>query len=188
MEKKELKEKLDSKIKELKTACNYSKKADTLIDEVLSLKGQYDVKERVVVSQIKASAYSITLYDNEDIEFHINGLTTTLKSQIHAYHFPFNALLNLHDNYDKLDQEAKDNYETLLSNVCIIMQMPTIVFTTPNLYQKVIIPYIDYLNEQFEKAQKIENLPKDNDAKNEAFKQEEELNEQLKEDFKKEGC
>lgn len=172
MEKKELKKKLNEQIVLLKAQCKDAHYAQTLLDGILSLKGQIDVKadERKAVSEIKESAYSLTRYDNDDIEFHINGMTTTFRPHLNVYHFPLNALLTCHDNYDTMDEESKENYENLLTDVLLALQMPTILFSDVQLTGDVMNTYVKYLNKKLEESQDDDNLPHDDDAKNEEFK------------------
>ena len=188
MGKEELKKRLDEKVKVLKSQCKDAHFAEELISDVLSLKGQLSVEPTLltvsgnVVSEIKESAYSITKYDDNKIVFAINGFKVIISPHLNVYEFPFNTLLTAHDNYDKLTEEEKQSYGDLLTNVCIFMQLPTFVFADPQLFAKFLDIYIPYLNDKMEETVNDE-LPQDNEAKNEQFKEEVEFKEQLKQEL-----
>ena len=185
MDKKELKKRLEEKVAILKTQCKDAKFADKLIDDLLSLKGQIDVNadERKVISEIKQGAYRITLYDDDNIEYEISGFKAIIKPYLNVYGFPFMALLNCHDNYDSLNDEEKANYEQLLINVVLMMQMPTIVFSNPQMFESVLVPYVEELNKSLKDAENPDNLPEDDEAKNEEFAKEMEFKEELKKEL-----
>jgi hypothetical protein len=215
MEKQELKKQLEDKVKVLKTQCKDARFADVLIGDILSLKGQMDVEPASVFvgadidSEIKQSAYHIfrtkpyketvkgiditTDKETEKEVFHagkivfaINGYKVIISEQLDMYHFPFNALLQAHDEYDKLTEQEKKSYEDLLSNVCLAMQMPTMIFSNPELYQKIMNVYIPCLNKMVEDAMNAPLQP-DDEQKNEEFKEKVEFAENLKQDDNKEN-
>ena len=165
MEKQELRDKLNLTKKKLVSQCKDTHFANLLIDELLSIKGELGIEPASVfvsgnvVSEIKNSAYSIYKTDDGNIVFAMNGYRVIINSNLDVYYFPFDSLLNTHDGFNSLSDKEKEYYGILLSHVCLAMQMPTILFSDPELFSAVMITYESYLNKILNQALNPDNLP-----------------------------
>lgn len=142
MEKKELKKQIDDVVSQIKSNSKDVHFADTLIDKLLSLKGQYDVEPTRVYIREKDV---VKEYDFDNIRFvrcksciiyeAKGGMKMIVKPTMKGLYDHLVVLLDMKDNYDSLSEEGKKIYEGLYSatlwilNSCIYATIDDEVFT-----------------------------------------------------------
>ena len=130
MEKQELKNKIEEVVNQIKTNSKDAKFADSLIDKLLSLKGQLDVEpmrfgipEKDVIKE----------YDNDSIRFvrckgYIafqakGGFSVFVSPRMSALYQHLEGLLDMKDNFDNLTEKQKEGYDTSYLYTSILMQI-----------------------------------------------------------------
>ena len=207
MERKELKEKLDKQISILKTQCKDAKFADSLIGEILSLKGQIDVNQTLVHIEsteedevIQASRFKITRNSNAvvwqadgyGIAWDIDGVKVYVNSFIKAYHVPMNRLFELKAIIEsgKATKEQEEEYELNLqiaNRLCSLQVLAANNETYQALMYQMYELIISEYSAVLDKAVKDELPVEDPRAVWELMEKEDfmkELRESLKEDAK----
>lgn len=135
MEKKELKTKIDEVVNQIKTNSKDAKFADSLIDKLLSLKGQLDVEPmRFCIPEKDV----IKEYDNDSIRFvrckgYIafqakGSFSVFVSPRMSALYQHLEGLFDMKDNFDNLTEEQKEGYATSYLYTTILMQV--ILFAT----------------------------------------------------------
>lgn len=129
MEKKELKTKIDEVVNQIKTNSKNAKFAASLIDKLLSLKGQLDVEPmRFCIPEKDV----IKEYDNDSIRFvrckgYIafqakGGFSLFVSPRMSGLYQHLEGLLDMKDNFDNLTEEQKEGYATSYLYTTILMQ------------------------------------------------------------------
>lgn len=130
MEKKELKAKIDEVVNQIKTNSKDAKFAASLIDKLLSLKGQLDVEpmrfgipEKDVIKE----------YDNDSIRFvrckgYIafqvkGGFSVLVSPRMSGLYQHLEVVLDMKDKYDELTEEQKETYDFLYLATTQILQL-----------------------------------------------------------------
>lgn len=130
MEKQELKSKIDEVVNQIKTNSKDAKFADSLIDKLLSLKGQLDVEPmRMYIPEKDV----IKEYDNDSIRFvrcksgilfqAKGGFSVFVKPTMKALYQHLEGLLDMKDNFDSLTEEQKEGYGTSYFYTTVLMQV-----------------------------------------------------------------
>lgn len=133
-EKAKLESKLDEKISTLKTQCKDAHFADTLIDEILSLKGQLDVEptrifvpEMDIVKEYDFDTFKISKTER-DIIFEMFGYQVRVNWSCSSLYGALSYILDQHDNYLKLDDESKAAYDKMFVAIMDINMTPAMCF------------------------------------------------------------
>lgn len=130
MEKKELKTKIDEVVNQIKTNSKDAKFAASLIDKLLSLKGQLDVEPmRFCIPEKDV----IKEYDNDSIRFvrckgYIafqakGGLYLIVSPRMSGLYQHLEVVLDMKDKYDELTEEQKKTYDFLYLATTQILQL-----------------------------------------------------------------
>lgn len=188
--KKELKSKLDAKVKQLKNICTDYAFADRLIDDILSLKGQLSIEPTLIHIPINRI---IKEYDFEHFKiitsldgiiFQMAGYTQVVRPLYRSLYGHLDFLLGLKDKYDTLSTEEKDMYDTFLQATATIMMQPSICFTDDDYWRDVVTYIARRQNELFEKLLEAPLQPEDAE-KDDKFMEEVSSLEELKESVTK---
>lgn len=157
MEKKELKNKIDSKINEILES---TEKENTrkLIDELLSLKGQYDVVPMVYgieASSVKkeydfgAGKFIMT---RKGIIYHLKGgmaiMVTPRMTAVYRYLL---AMLSLKDRYDKLNKDEKEAYDYLFLGITTVFNLPIYAVCDDTFMANVVKYIFEQIDVMFKK-------------------------------------
>lgn len=172
MEKNELKEKIESKINEI---LNSENKDDTkkLVDELLSLKGQYDVEPMIygvpVSSIIKEYDFGTGVFikTNRGIIYHLRGgMSIMITPRMNAIYQYLITMLSMKDKYDKLTKEEKDAYDYLFLGITTIFNLPVYAVCDDTFMANVVKYTFEQMNAMFER---LSNMPlQDEDAEKDA--------------------
>lgn len=130
MEKQELKNKIEEVVNQIKTNSKDAKFADSLIDKLLSLKGQLDVEpmrfgipEKDVIKE----------YDNDSIRFvrcksgilfqAKGGFSVFVSPRMSGLYQHLEVILDMKDKYDELTEDQKKTYDFLYLATTQILQL-----------------------------------------------------------------
>lgn len=189
MEKKELKKQLDEVVVQIKNNSKDAKFADSLVDKLLSLKGQIDVEPaRIHVDEKDV----IKEYDNDSIRFirckdciifqAKGGMSVVVKPTMTALFEHLTVLLDMKDRYEELDEEGKKSYELLYSATVWMLEVPIFATCDDEMFFGVVNDILARFNKFTEtelKKDLQEETPKENaefENMNEAFNETTEKN------------
>lgn len=156
-QKKELNNKLNAKITQLKNICKDAVFADHLIDDLLSLKGQLSIEPTLVhiplVNVIKEYDFEHfkIIKTLNGIVFKMTGYEQIIRPTCRTLYGQLDYLLGLKDRYDTLTLEEKDIYDTLFQATATILMNPAICFTDDDYWFDVVTYITKRQNELFEK-------------------------------------
>lgn len=163
MEKQELKNKIEEVVNQIKTNSKDAKFADSLIDKLLSLKGQLDVEpmrfgipEKDVIKE----------YDNDSIRFvrckgYIafqakGGFSVFVSPRMSALYQHLEGLLDMKDNFDNLTEEQKEGYDTSYLYTSILMQIMLFAVFDAKMFADLSS---DVMNRYKEFLDRYKNIP-----------------------------
>lgn len=172
MKREELKKQIEEVVSQVKDNSKDVHFADSLIDKLLSLKGQYDVEPtRVIVKESDV----LKEYDNDSIRFirckncvvfqAKGGMTVVVTPRMRSLYEYITELLNLKDNYDDLDQDRKDVYDALFTGLVWIMNAPIFATCDDALFagiaKDIIKRFDEYTKSQLDKPLEDETSEQD---------------------------
>lgn len=122
MDKKELKKAIDDVVAKIKTNSKDSHFADSLVDRLLSLKGQYDVEptrihieEKDVVKEYDFDASSFVKCKQCIIYHAKSGMDIIVKPSMKLLYEHLDILLGMKEDDENLSEELKKSYDSLYS-------------------------------------------------------------------------
>lgn len=160
MDKKDLKKDLadiKAKIKANSTDAHF---ADTLIAELLSIKGRIDHEPTLVhlplsevVDSLQGDTFSIHAMKNGDAVYRLKGgLTLVATNGFESLNSTLREfVLNQHKVDELLNEEDKDLYETDLFATTLILNLPILAFSDLEFKYKIYNRIVEYLNELHDK-------------------------------------
>lgn len=166
-QKKELNNKLNAKITQLKNICKDAVFADHLIDDLLSLKGQLSIEPTLVhiplVNVIKEYDFEHfkIIKTLNGIVFKMTGYEQIIRPTCRTLYGQLDYLLGLKDRYDTLTLEEKDIYDTLFQATATILMNPAICFTDDDYWIDIVTFITKRQNELFEKLLNTPLQPED---------------------------
>lgn len=166
-QKKELNNKLNAKITQLKNICKDAVFADHLIDDLLSLKGQLSIEPTLVhiplVNVIKEYDFEHfkIIKTLNGIVFKMTGYEQIIRPTCRTLYGQLDYLLGLKDRYDTLTLEEKDIYDTLFQATATILMNPAICFTDDDYWIDIVTFITKRQNELFEKLLSTPLQPED---------------------------
>lgn len=130
MEKQELKNKIEEVVNQIKTNSKDAKFADSLIDKLLSLKGQLDVEPmRMYIPEKDV----IKEYDNDSIRFvrcksgilfqAKGGFSVFVSPRMSGLYQHLEVILDMKDKYEELTEDQKKTYDFLYLATTQILQL-----------------------------------------------------------------
>ena len=179
MDKKDLKKDLadiKAKIKAKSTDAHF---ADTLIAELLSIKGQIDHEPTIVhiplsdiEDKLEGDTFGIYALKSGDVAYHLKGGYTIVASN---NYFSLNDALrgyvaNQHIVDAELSAEDKELYENDLWASTYLLNLPTIAFSDLEFKYKIVNRIIEYLEELQKKLLVETELQDETPEANKAFK------------------
>lgn len=182
MEKKELKKQLDEVVVQIKNNSKDAKFADSLVDKLLSLKGQMMIEPTRIHIEEKDV---VKEYDNDAVRFvrckdciifqAKGGMSVVVKPTMTALFEHLTVLLDMKDRYEELDEEGKKSYELLYSATVWMLEVPIFATCSDEMFFGVVNDILARFNKFTENelnADLQEETPKENadfENLNEAF-------------------
>lgn len=180
-----LKSEIEQTVNQLKSICTDAHFADTLIDKMLSLKGQLstDAVEIYVPLSELTKEYDYGSFKfiktTKGIIFKMYGYQSYIKPIQQTLFGQINYLLDCKDRYEELTESDKDIYNALFAGTIAILMFPSICFCKDETWMPVSLKIMEEQKKLFELMDK-ELLPEEPE-KDEKFNKEVADAEQLKE-------
>ena len=189
-DKQELKKKLDEVKAQLKTNSKDTHFADTLISELLSLKGQIDVEPLELnvgkkIVDFKGEAFEIVKTDRGIMYHEYGGYTIYTTENNNALYTTLADYVDNKDIYDKLEGDEKEVHELNLSTIAFCLTVPKFAFNDVEFTYEMAEKVIKYLSKTYEEAMNAE-LQKETIEEDTEFKNATLALEEIKEQIKKE--
>lgn len=175
------KELLKSKLNELKTKIKTNSKdahfAETLLDELLSIKGQIDVEPTLVHvplsdvdRELDGETFTMAVLKNGDAVYHVRGGYTLIAdgSRMFALAQTIKDYVDSKDLLGELTEEEREMYELDMSASTYILNLPMYAFTDQDFKYDIATMCIKWLRESYEKALE-EPLQEENKELDDAF-------------------
>jgi hypothetical protein len=193
MDKKVLKERLDDVRKQLRTNAKDVHFFDKLIDEALSLKGQMGVgpialdcgKEE---DEWKGETFRITLTSKGVLYHEYGGYSVFVTPNNSALYDVLSDLVINKEEYATLEDEKKENFESLLAIIAYNLSLPRIAFLDKDFPQEIALKTMSFLQKMYEdlmNKELQEETPKEDTEFKEATLAIEDLKSSLDKDVKK---
>lgn len=180
MDKKDLKKDLadiKAKIKANSTDAHF---ADTLIAELLSIKGQIDHEPTLVhlplsevVDSLQGDTFSIHAMKNGDAVYRLKGgLTLVATNGFESLNSTLREfVLNQHKVDELLNEEDKELYETDLFATTMILNLPILAFSDLEFKYKIYNRIVEYLNDLHDKLISEAELQNETPNENKTFQE-----------------
>lgn len=159
------KELLKSKLNELKTKIKTNSKdahfAETLLDELLSIKGQIDVEPTLahvplsdVDRELDGETFTMAVLKNGDAVYHVRGGYTLIAdgSRMFALAQTIKDYVDSKDLLGELSDEEREMYELDMSASTYILNLPMYAFTDQEFKYDLATMCIKWLRESYDKA------------------------------------
>lgn len=159
------KELLKSKLNELKTKIKTNSKdahfAETLLDELLSIKGQIDVEPTLVHvpladvdRELDGETFKMAVLKNGDAVYHVRGGYTLIAdgSRMFALAQTIKDYVDSKDLLGELSDEEREMYELDMSASTYILNLPMYAFTDQEFKYDIATMCIKWLRESYDKA------------------------------------
>lgn len=188
-EKAKLKSKLDEKIALLKSQCKDAHFFDSIMDEIISLKGQYDVvptrifvREEDLLEEYDYGSFKLSRFTT-GIAFHMIGYDFFVKPSCQTLYKQLDSLFESKGEYNALTQEQKDFYDVLFNATMDIIMTPPMCFCNETYYIDIATYIMKRRNQLFKELD--ERQLSSETIADEQFMDKIDLGEQLKESITK---
>lgn len=161
MDKKELTKKLNDVKKRIKANSKDVHFAETLIDEVLSLKGQLGIEPTIVhiptddvVKTLKGDTFEMSLTKHGDAIYHVYGGYTLIADGQRMLSLA-NTIADYIINQDlvkDLDDKERELYDLDLSATAYVLNIPMFAFSDPDLKYDLASKIVSWFRETYEKV------------------------------------
>ena len=163
--KAKLKSKLDEKIALLKSQCKDAHFFDSIMDEIISLKGQYDVdptrifvREEDLLEEYDYETFKLSRFTT-GILFQMTGYYMFVKPICSSLYGHLDFLLEYKSKYDSLRKEQKDIYDTFFNATMDILFTPPLCFIDDPYYLDIATFICKRRNQLFEELGDTKLLP-----------------------------
>lgn len=163
MDKEKIKKELDEAITKLKSICNDSHHADSLIDTILSKKGQLDIKEVELIVEKKDT---VKEYDFDSFKYIRNkkgillhckgGYSMFVTPRMQTLYGHLSKILDWKDQYENLPESSKQKYDDIFSGTFALCSIPCNAFLDDDFAFDMATKYIAFIREH---AEKLLNTP-----------------------------
>lgn len=156
---------MKSKLNELKAKIKTNSKdahfADTLIAELLSVKGQIDVEPTLayvpisdIVDKLEGDTFTMAVLKNGDAVYHLKGGYTIVADGARMYGLAQTIKNHIEDSktYDTLSDEQREMYDIDSSATTYILNCPTFAFSDQTMKYDIATTIIKRLNAMYETA------------------------------------
>lgn len=173
MDKEALNKQIDEVSAQIVSNSKDARFAKKLVDELLSLKGQYDVEEVVMIVRAKDV---LNEYDNDNIVLmrckqciiwrHRGGFSVVVEPRMRGLYEWLDGLLSLKDDEDKLTEDAKMVYSANYFGMSILMQIPMFAVADDELFFNIVDKAVEEIKKFSDKhlnnPELQEETPKEN--------------------------
>lgn len=194
MDKEQLKKKLEEVKVKIKTNSKDAHFADTLIDEILSIKGQLDVEptivhieEKDVVQSFDGGNFTMSITNRGDAVYHVKGgYTLVADYRMVGLSKTIAGYVLDQDVFDTLNDDEKELVSLDMSATTLVLNAPIYAFSSEDLKYDLATMLVKFLREEYDKY--IENpLQDENVALDLDFEEKEILAEEFKDAIESSG-
>ena len=139
-------------IERIKTNSKDAHYAQTLVDELLSIKGQMDVEPMLysvpvkdVIKEYDYGNFSIVLCKSCIVWHHKGGFDFRVEPRMKALYEYVSDICKMKDNYDELSDDEKTAYNGMLFGMSLVAQLPMFVCVDEELFFDVVNVVMDGL-------------------------------------------
>ena len=155
---KELKNKLEETINNIKANSKDPHFADSLISDLLSIKGQLDHEPTLVhlpidkiADSFEGDTFSMNLMKDGTAVYHVKGgMDIVVKPNLSSLNQTIASFIESSHKFDELSDEDKEAFETELQASCYVMNVPMIAFSDIDFMFDTASGVIKFLSETFE--------------------------------------
>ena len=175
MDKKILKERLNEVKNQLRTNAKDVHFFDKLIDEALSLKGQMGVDPIALdcgkeTDEWAGETFRITLTDKGVLYHEYGGYSVFVTPNNEALYDVLSDLVVNKEEYEALEGEKKENFESLLTIIAYNLSLPRIAFMDRDFPQEIAIKTMEFLRKMYDDLMSKE-LQEETSKEDAAFKE-----------------
>lgn len=161
MDKEQLKERLNDVKKKIKANSKDAHFAETLIDELLSLKGQLGIEPTLVhiplndvVKTLKGKTFEMSLTKHGDAIYHVYGGYTIIAdgNRMPALAQTIGSYVTHQELVNELDEKEQELYVLDLSATTHVLNIPMLAFGDQDLKYDLATIMIKWLRESYAKA------------------------------------
>ena len=139
-------------IERIKTNSKDAHYAQTLVDELLSVKGQMDVEPMLysvpvkeIIKEYDYGNFSIVLCKSCIVWHHKGGFDFRVEPRMKALYEHVSDICKMKDNYDELSDDEKTAYNGILFGMSLVAQLPMFVCVDEELFFDVVNVVMDGL-------------------------------------------
>lgn len=165
MDKQQLKEELKNIRAKIKANSKDAHFADTLLDELISVKGQIDVEPTLVYlpmkdieKQVEGETFIMAMMKNGDAVYHVKGGYTIVADGARMYSLAqtIKNYIVESDSVNDMDEEQKEMFDLDMSATTYVMNVPMYAFSDQDLKYDIASMCIKWLRESYEEAMNAE--------------------------------
>jgi hypothetical protein len=168
-DKNTLKQKLEETKAKLKSNSKDAHFADTLISDLLSLKGQLEHEPTLVhvalddiQKEFKGDTYEMRITKDGQAIYHVyGGYTIVVDPRMIGLHEELCRFLNLEDNTEEYTEEERDLILTDREVSAWVLSAPMYAFSSIDLKYKIATDIVEWLNAQTQEMLNAELQPED---------------------------
>lgn len=190
MDKQELKEKLNDVVAKIKVNSKDQHYADTLVKQLLSLKGQIDVEPTLIhlpsddiVQKMESDTFRIAVLKSGEAVYHLKGgMDIVVQPKAHSLYEFLTGIVSIQDEMEKLSDEERNLILQDVTASTYVLNIPFIAFGDLDFKYKLANDVIDYLVSLQDKYVDNAELQDETPDKNSLFEEAVMALEELKED------
>jgi hypothetical protein len=190
MDKQELKEKLNDVVAKIKVNSKDQHYADTLVKQLLSLKGQIDVEPTLIhlpsddiVQKMESDTFRIAILKSGEVVYHLKGgMDIVVQPKAHSLYEFLTGIVSIQDELEKLSDEERNLILQDVTASTYVLNIPFIAFGDLDFKYKLANDVIDYLVSLQDKYVDNAELQDETPDKNNLFEEAVMALEELKED------
>ena len=153
MDKKELKGKLDEVVAKIKVNSKDKHYADTLVKELLSVKGQLDIEPTLihlpvddVVKKMESETFRIALLKSGEAVYHLKGgMDIVVQPKANSLYTFLSNVIELQDELDNLTEEERNLLLDDITASTHVLNIPFIAFGDLDFKYKLAEVVVNYL-------------------------------------------
>lgn len=153
MDKKELKGKLDEVVAKIKVNSKDKHYADTLVKELLSVKGQLDIEPTLlhlpvddVVKKMESETFRIALLKSGEAVYHLKGgMDIVVQPKANSLYTFLSNVIELQDELDNLTEEERNLLLDDITASTYVLNVPFIAFGDLDFKYKLAEVVVNYL-------------------------------------------
>ena len=192
MGKAELKKQMNEVVAKIKVNSKDAHYADTLIDALLSLKGQIDIEPTLIhipsddiVEKLESETFRLALCKSGDVVYHLKGgMDIVVQPKAESLYNHLVDTIRMQESIKALDEEQQRIFESDVVASTYVLNIPFLAFGDLEFKYKLANIVIDYLVELQDKMLKDAELQEETPVENTLFEEATMALEEMKNEIK----